>query len=226
MASGRFVAYYRVSTKAQGISGLGLEAQEQGVNQFLNGGNWQLLASYTDVESGTRKGNNRPELGKAIAHAKRTKATLVIAKLDRLARNVAFVSNLMESGVDFVAADMPQANRLTIHILAAVAEAEAEMISKRTKEALAAAKARGVVLGNPANLTEAGQKLGARRGADTKRRRAVEDYGHLASMVAELRQQSMSFAAIAIQLNEQGETTRQGMAFQAMTIKRIVDRWA
>lgn len=224
MASGRFVAYYRVSTKAQGLSGLGLEAQEQTVKAYLNGGSWELLGAYTDVESGTRKGNNRPELAKAIAHAKRAKATLVIAKLDRLARNVAFVSNLMESGVDFVAADMPTANRLTIHILAAVAEAEAEMISKRTREALQAAKARGVVLGNPGNLTEAGKRLGAARGAASKRRRAIGEYCHLAPVVAELRSQGQSYRSIAMHLNVMGEATRQGKPFQAMTVKRILER--
>lgn len=224
MATGRFVAYYRVSTKAQGLSGLGLEAQEQSVGAYLNGGNWELLGAYTDVESGTRKGNNRPELAKAIAHAKRAKATLVIAKLDRLARNVAFVSNLMESGVDFVAADMPTANRLTIHILAAVAEAEAEMISKRTKEALAAAKARGVVLGNPGNLTPDARRQGAIHGAASKKKRAKDDYAHLAPVVTELRSQGMSYAAIAKHLNVLGEATRQGKAFQAMTVMRIQER--
>ena len=151
MANGKFIAYHRVSTKGQGTSGLGLEAQQAALRQYLNGGNWELLASYTDIETGTKKGNNRPELKKAIAHANRKKAVLLIAKLDRLARNVAFVSNLMESSVEFIAVDNPSANRLTVHILAAVAEAEAEAISARTKAALAAAKERGVILGKPEN---------------------------------------------------------------------------
>lgn len=107
MAGSKYIAYYRVSTQAQGASGLGLEAQKESVLRFLNGGDWELVAEYTDVESGTRKGNNRPELAKAIAHAKRAKATLLIAKLDRLARNVHFVSGLMESGVDFRCVDNP-----------------------------------------------------------------------------------------------------------------------
>src|SRR3954466_11391511 len=141
VASGKWVAYYRVSTAKQGASGLGLEAQREAVAGYLNGGNWQLAAEFTEVESGRK--NDRPELAKALAMCRRIGATLIIAKLDRLARNVAFVSNLMESGVEFVAADFPQANRLTIHILAAVAEHEREMISARTKAALAAAKARG-----------------------------------------------------------------------------------
>src|SRR3954451_12613838 len=151
MADGRFVAYYRVSTDRQGRSGLGLDAQRAAVADYLNGGNWQLVAEFTEVESGRK--NDRPELAKALTACRRIGAPLVIAKLDRLARNVAFVSNLMESGVEFTAVDFPTANRLTIHILAAVAEHEREMISARTKAALAAAKARGTKLGTP-NLTD------------------------------------------------------------------------
>src|SRR4051812_13399101 len=145
MAVGRFVAYYRVSTDRQGKSGLGLEAQREAVRSFLDGGSWMLTAEVTEVESGKR--NDRPELDRALGLCRLYGATLIVAKLDRLARNVAFISKRMESGVDF-----PQANRLTVHILAAVAEHEAAMISQRTKAALAAAKARGIKLGNPANL--------------------------------------------------------------------------
>ena len=127
MAVGRFVAYYRVSTDRQGKSGLGLEAQREAVQSYLNGGSWTLAAEVTEVESGKR--NDRPELDRALGLCRLYGATLVVAKLDRLARNVAFISKLMESGVDFVAVDFPQANRLTVHILAAVAEHEAAMIS-------------------------------------------------------------------------------------------------
>src|SRR3954449_713724 len=151
MANGRFIAYYRVSTQAQGANGLGLEAQRAAVLAYLDGGSWHLAAEFVEVESGRK--DDRPELAKALAACRRLGATLVIAKLDRLARNVAFVSNLMEAGVEFVAVDFPQANRLTIHILAAVAEHEREMISARTKAALSAAKARGTKLGTP-NLTD------------------------------------------------------------------------
>jgi DNA invertase Pin-like site-specific DNA recombinase len=150
MTVGRFVAYYRVSTDKQGRSGLGLEAQREAVQRYLNGGTWTLAAEVTEVESG--KWNDRPELDRALGLCRLYGATLVVAKLDRLARNVAFISKLMESGVDFVAADFPQANRLTVHILAAVAEHEAAMISQRTRAALAATRARGIKLGNPANL--------------------------------------------------------------------------
>lgn len=145
MVEAKYVAYYRVSTDRQGKSGLGLEAQRKAIIDHLNGNGARVLAEYTEVESGKR--TSRPELIKALAACKEHKATLVIAKLDRLARNVHFVSGLMESGVEFLAVDMPYANRLTVHILAAVAEHEREMISQRTKVALAAAKARGVTLG-------------------------------------------------------------------------------
>ena len=146
MARGKFIGYLRVSTQKQGQSGLGIESQRKAVEDYLNGGRLELLAEYVEIESGKR--SDRTELAKALGHANATGATLVIAKLDRLSRNVAFISNLMESGVEFVAADMPMANRLTVHVLAAVAEHEREMISQRTTAALAAAKARGVKLGN------------------------------------------------------------------------------
>ena len=141
-----FVAYYRVSTDRQGASGLGLDAQRQAVACQVNGG--QLVAEFTEIESG-RRHTNRPQLLAALEECRKRRATLLIARLDRLARNVAFIANLMESSADFIACDMPQANRLTIHILAAVAEHEREMISQRTKAALAEAKRRGTILGNP-----------------------------------------------------------------------------
>ena len=145
--SGKFVAYYRVSTDRQGKSGLGLDAQREAVTSYLNGGSWQLVQEFVEVESGKRA--DRPQLAAALAACRKHKAKLVIAKLDRLSRNLAFVATLMESGVEFVAVDNPHANKLTIHILAAVAQHEREMISERTKAALAAARARGTQLGNP-----------------------------------------------------------------------------
>ena len=172
MARGKYIAYYRVSTERQGKSGLSLDAQRSAVLDYLNGGGWKLLGEFTEVETG--KGRNalarRPQLKAAIEICRKEKATLLIAKLDRLARNVHFISGLMESGVEFVAVDMPMANRLTVHILAAVAEHEREMISQRTKAALAAAKARGVELGHygrmvlaPRNRSEAAKRAGALR---------------------------------------------------------------
>lgn len=156
MASGKFIAYYRVSTVKQGLSGLGLEAQRSAVAVYLNGGEWVVLAEYQEVETG--KGSDpldkRPQLRAALAACKKSGATLIIAKLDRLARNVHFVSGLLEAGIDFVAADMPHANKVMIQMHAVMSEWERDQISTRTKAALSAAKARGVVLGKagPENL--------------------------------------------------------------------------
>lgn len=222
MAEGKFVAYYRVSTKQQGTSGLGLEAQQADVARHLNGGDWKLIGEFTDIESGTRKGNSRPELAKALHACRRHKATLVIAKLDRLARNVAFISSLMESKIDFIAVDIPNANRLTVHILAAVAEAEAEACSIRTKAALAAAKVRGVKLGKPENLPPEARP----RGAATRRRQAIEAYAKLAPLATNLREKGHSLAWIARHLNDLGEVTAKGAPFSAMTVKRMLDRLA
>jgi DNA invertase Pin-like site-specific DNA recombinase len=145
MAEGSFVAYYRVSTDRQGKSGLGLAAQNAAVADYLNGGKWKLVAEFTEVESG--KNNDRKQLAKAIAACRLYGARLVIAKLDRLSRDVHFLTGLEKAGVRFVAADMPDANEMVVHMMAVVAQAERKMISARTKAALAAAKARGTVLG-------------------------------------------------------------------------------
>lgn len=218
-----WIAYYRVSTHAQGQSGLGLEAQQASVLRFV-GDSGNIIAAYTDVESGTRKGNDRPALKRAIAHAKRAGATLVIAKLDRLSRNVAFISNLIEAKIDFLAADNPHANKLTIQILACFAEAEAEMISARTKAALQAAKARGVQLGTPANLTIEARQKGAVAAKEASISRAKNEYAQVLPVVQELRQQGKTFVQIAEHLNQQGERTRKGCDFQSATIQRILKR--
>jgi len=147
--TGKYVAYYRVSTLRQGATGLGIDAQRETVQRFLNGGDWKLVGEFVETESG--KKNDRPQLDAAIELCKKTKATLVVAKLDRLSRNLAFITNMMDSKVDFVAADNPHANRLTLHILAAMAEYERDQISERTKAALAALKKKGV--------TKAGKKI-------------------------------------------------------------------
>ena len=151
-----YITYYRVSTQRQGQSGLGLEAQRSAVQNFLAGK--EIIAEFTEVESGRK--NDRPQLAQALALAKKNKATLVIAKLDRLARNVHFISGLLESGVQFVAADMPEADRTFLQMAAVFAEWEARKISERTKSALQAAKERGTKLGSPT------PEIGSKRGTE------------------------------------------------------------
>lgn len=217
MAFGNFVAYYRVSTDKQGKSGLGLEAQRVAVEDFLDGGNWELVEEYTEIESGCRK--DRPELERAMAACRKHKATLVIAKLDRLARNVAFVANLMESGVEFVAVDMPQANKLTVHILAAVAEHERAMISQRTKDALAAAKARGVKLGNP-NIAMARAK-----GQLVIKSKADKHAQNILPVITAIRDAGVtSLRGIAHALNQRGIETARGGSWHAASVGRIIQR--
>ena len=192
------IAYYRVSTAKQGQSGLGLDGQKAAVEAYAKQTGARILASYREVESG--KLADRPELARALAHAKRSRATVVVAKLDRLARNVAFLSALMRSGVDFIACDNPHANKLTIHILAAVAEDEAERISARTKAALQAAKARGVQLGSARPGHWEGREKaridGLAKGriasAKTISERASEAYADLAPAMSEWRASGMT----------------------------------
>jgi DNA invertase Pin-like site-specific DNA recombinase len=219
MASGTYIAYYRVSTQKQGRSGLGLEAQQEAVRTFLNGGNWSLASEIVEVESGKR--SDRPKLAEALRLCRLHGATLIIAKLDRLARNVAFVSAIMESGVEFVAADFPQANRLTIHILAAVAEHEAKAISDRTKAALAAAKARGTKLGG-----YRGVKVDSAAGRAARAAKASDRAADLAPILADLRSAGVtSLAAIAKALTEKGiPTAKGGTEWQAVQVKRVMDR--
>ena len=209
---GNFVAYYRVSTERQGRSGLGLDAQRKAVADYLNGGSWTLAGEFTEVETGKR--NDRPELAKAMALCRRRKAKLVIAKLDRLSRNVAFIAALMESKVEFIAVDNPHASKLTIHILSAVAEHEREMIAARTKAALQAAKARGVRLG----------RNGAERLAPEYQAAALTRAQQLAPVLAELRSQGLSVRGMARELNERSIKPPKGKAWHAVTLQRVLAR--
>jgi DNA invertase Pin-like site-specific DNA recombinase len=223
MANGNFIAYYRVSTAKQGRSGLGLEAQQEAVRHYLNGGHWNLVAELVEVESGKR--NDRPKLAEAMRLCRLHRATLIIAKLDRLARNTAFIANLMESGVDFVAVDFPQANKLTVHILAAVAEHEAAMISKRTKDALAAAKARGVKLGGDATSLNGQAKKGALASAKIRSEQATAHAGDILPIVDHMRASGASLRQMAAELTEKGIPTARGNAtWTAMAVKRVIDR--
>jgi DNA invertase Pin-like site-specific DNA recombinase len=215
-----FVSYLRVSTTRQGESGLGLEAQRQAVACHVAGG--CLLGEHLEVESGRK--NDRPQLLAALAHAQATGATLIIAKLDRLARNVFFISGLMESGVDFVACDNPHATRLTIQILAAVAEHEREMISARTKAALAAAKARGVKMGNPNGarcLPAAGKGNTAAIAAQQASAAAWQT--RVLPIIAAIRAGGVtSPREIAVELERRGVLTLRGGRWRAATVRNLL----
>ena len=224
MASGKFVSYLRVSTARQGISGLGLEAQREAVACYLNGGNWTLVQEVVEVESGKR--NDRPAIAEALRLCRLHRATLIIAKLDRLARNVHFISSLMEAGVEFVACDFPQANRLTVHILAAVAEHEAAMISARTTAALAAAKARGVKLGGarrgPEHLASIALK-GHAQSLEARRHGAAKRNEDLLPVIRELHDGGlMSLGAVAAELNRRGINAARGGEWTATQVARVV----
>jgi DNA invertase Pin-like site-specific DNA recombinase len=233
----RVIAYYRVSTEEQGRSGLGLEAQRQAVLSLCNGRGWEVIDEHTEVESGKR--SDRPALAAAMHHAKITGAILVVAKLDRLSRSVTFLSQLQDSGAKFVAADMPEANELTVHIMAAVAQAERKAIGRRTKEALEAAKARGTWAKADGTPYKAGKRLGNPNGAAALRRAGKGN----TEAVAALRADADSFAlellprieairasgstslpAIANALNDQHIQTRRGGIWHPTSVKNLLAR--
>jgi DNA invertase Pin-like site-specific DNA recombinase len=226
MANGRHVSYLRVSTARQGRSGLGLEAQRNAVEDYLNGGRWTLAGEFLEVESGRR--NERPELAKALAACRLHSATLVIAKLDRLSRNAAFLLNLRDANVEFVAADMPGANRMTIGVMALVAEQEADAISARTTAALAAAKRRGVKLGgHPERLSRSARRKGAAESANVRSANADQRAADLAPILADIRKGgAASLREIAAALNERGLEQPRGGAWGAASVSRLLARLA
>lgn len=220
----KFVAYLRVSTAKQGRSGLGLEAQREAVRQFVVSRGGKIIAPvFVEVETGKR--NDRPELDKALKRCRRTGATLVVAKLDRLSRNAAFLMTLRDSGVDFVAADLPEANTMTVGVMAVVAQHEREAISQRTKAALAAAKARGRTLG--------GFRAGAadiakyqHEGVAAVRLRASQAAEERREAIAELQRESLSLNAMAARLNGDSVRTSRGGRWTATAVKRTIARLA
>lgn len=220
MANGKFIAYHRVSTQKQGLSGLGLEAQQQTVLNYLNGGNWDLIQEFVEVETG--KGadalERRPQLRAAIDACKKQKATLIIAKLDRLARNVHFISGLIESGVDFVCADMPQANKVMLQMYSVMAEWERDQISARTKAALQAAKARGVVLG-AAGATNLKPNFEARQQA------ACDFAGKLKGIIEGMKARGLAQRAMYAELNGLGVKTAKGGAWSLVQLQRVIGRF-
>ena len=223
VATGNFVAYYRVSTDKQGRSGLGLEAQQSAVAAFLNGGTWKLVRDFTEVESGKRN-DNRPKLAAAIQACRVYGAKLVIAKLDRLSRDAHFLLGLEKAGVDFVAADMPHANRLTVGVMALVAEQEATAISQRTKAALAAAKKRGVMLGGDRGVRISRQS--AAKGTAALVERSEGRARDLAPVIAEIQATgATSLRDIATALTDRNiPTARGGTEWTAMAVSRVLAR--
>lgn len=212
----KFVSYYRVSTERQGIQGHGIEAQRQAVKRYLGSLECELLGTFEEVESGAN--NQRPQLAAAIKLAKSRKAVLIIAKLDRLSRNAAFLLQLQDSGVDFIACDMPNADRLSIGIIALLAQRERELISERTKAGLAVAKSRGARLGNPkpaASLLKASQAIQEKKGLFVIQIRKI---------IEEIQSAGVSgLSKIADCLNKRGEKTRRGGLWTATAVKRVLE---
>jgi DNA invertase Pin-like site-specific DNA recombinase len=212
----KFVAYYRVSTDKQGLNGNGIEAQKQSVARYLASLDCELLGSYEEVESGAN--NKRPQLAAAIQIAKSKKAILVIAKLDRLTRNAAFLLQLQDSGVDFVACDMPNADKLSVGIIALLAQRERQLISERTKAGLAVAKQRGVVLGNP------NPEKSLKKAVETNIKRKQEFAAAALKSIHEIQSTGVkTLARIADCLNKRGEKTPRGGTWTATAVKRVLD---
>ena len=233
MAQGKFIAYYRVSTKSQGESGLGLDAQRTAVTAYLNGVNGELVDKYEEVVSGTGKSaKKREELDKAIVACKRHKATLVIAKYDRLHRNVAALTALMESGIDMVACDNPYANKMTITILAAVAENETDLIAQRTKKALDERKAKGLPMGaecwksDSGILSKENQDKGRVLAAMANKAKADEAAKLICTYIAEIKQErgELGLNAVARELNSRGITTSRDSQWTATAVKNALAR--
>ena len=229
-SNNKIVSYLRVSTKRQGASGLGLEGQRAAVAEFASRNGASVACEYVEVETG--KNNDRPELAKALAHAKRSQARLVFAKLDRLGRNAAFLLKVRDSGARIVACDMPEMNELTVGIMAVVAQDEARRISERTKAALTAAKARGVKLGSARedhwagreDKRQAGLAKAQQAAAVSRRRLAAEAYTDLYAVVREMHEAGRSLASIAEYLNTEGHTTRRGKSWNPMQVLRVLKR--
>jgi DNA invertase Pin-like site-specific DNA recombinase len=217
----KFIAYYRVSRKEQGISGLGLSAQKSSVEKYVTSQDGIILKDFTEIETGTNK-RERVEIHKAIQLAKNEGAVLIIAKLDRLARQVTFVSSLMDAGIEFLAVDMPSANNFTIHIFSALAEQEAKLISSRTKVALAELKKKGVKLGNPQNLTNEARAKGVNK---IKENAMNNDRNRQAqSIILNCKEKEMSYRQIADYLNQLNFKTRHGNKFYAPTVLQLYNR--
>lgn len=213
-----FVSYLRVSTERQGVSGLGIDAQRSAIRRYMELCGGEVLAELVEVESGKR--SDRPVLEEAVALCRRKKATLLVAKLDRLSRTVSFISRLIDTGIDFIAVDNPHANKLMIHVMSAFAEHERDLISVRTRSALEAAKARGVKLGNP-------RIASAREQARVAIQSAADDYcANVAPIIAQIRQSGVgSLQGLADALAARGIATARGGKWHPATVKNVEKRW-
>ena len=221
----RYISYLRVSTLQQGRSGLGIEAQRKAVTDFLNGGCWELLDEYVETESGRK--DERPSLERALAACRIHQATLVVAKVDRLTRSSAFLHQLLAGGVELAFCDLPEVSgptgKFLLNQMAAIAELEAAMISQRTKAALAAAKARGVKLGCPANATPEGRKKGGQESVKRRREAAAKFKADILPIVMDLREEEgLSLSAVARRLNEQSIKTPRNKDWTAVQVSRIL----
>ena len=220
----QYVAYLRVSTQKQGYSGLGVEAQQQLIRNYLS--DKIPIAEYIEVESGRKTDKGRPKLKEALEVCRKTGGTLIVAKIDRLARNLAFLSQLLESDVDIVFCDFPQANKMVLHILAAISQYEAELIATRTKQALAAKKAKGCTLGNPEHLIGKLDEAIA-KSVETNKRKAEENPNNkrAAAMLKVLAKEGRTLQEMADYLNEQGFTTSKGYRFSRSSVHVLLKRY-
>ena len=218
-----YVAYLRVSTQKQGYSGLGLDAQKEIIQNFLSDKN--PIAEYIEIESGRKTDRGRPKLKEALDLCRKTGAKLIVAKLDRLARNVAFLSQLLESDVDIIFCDFPAATKMVLHIIAAISQYEAELVATRTKQALAAKKAQGYTLGNPEHLMDKLDEAVA-KSVETNKRKAEENPNNkrAAAMLKVLAKEGKTLQEMADYLNEQGFTTSKGFRFTRSSVHVLLKR--
>lgn len=222
MEQTNYVSYLRQSTKKQSLSNLGIEAQREIIQKHL--GQIQPIAEFVETESG--KKTDRPKLAEALELCRKTKSTLIVAKLDRLSRNVAFTSKLLESDVEIKFCDFPEANRLVLHIIASIAEYEAGLISTRTKQALKAKKARGVRLGKPENLVNnLGKAIS--NSNHTNRQKALDNDNNrrAIAMLKVMATQDLSLSEMARRLNEEGFVTSRGKKFSAWQVSVLLKRY-
>ena len=219
--SEQYVSYLRVSTQKQGYSGLGLEAQKEIIKNYLH--DKTPIAEFTEIESGRK--TDRPKLKEALTQCRTTGATLIVAKLDRLARNVSFLSNLLESDVEIVFCDFPQANKMVLHILAAISQYEAELTAQRTKAALQAKKARGAKLGNPEHwMNQHKQAIANSNKTNSEKAKKNPNNKRAVAFLKVMISQGKSLTEMTDILNSEGFVTAQGCKFVPATVRRLIKR--